>query len=117
MTVKKGQTYDLEIRKAAFGGKGLGHLDGLAVFVGQTIPGDVARIKIIKKKKNFAVGRLIDLVTASGDRVVAPCPYSGYCGGCKWQFVRYDKQLEYKRQHVIDSLAPLLSHSRLHHYE
>jgi 23S rRNA (uracil1939-C5)-methyltransferase len=104
MTVKKGQIYHLDIRKAAFGGKGLGHLGGLAVFVGQTIPGDVARVKIIKKKKNFAVGQLLDLETASPDRVSAPCPYSGYCGGCKWQFVRYSRQLEFKRGHVVESL-------------
>ena len=116
MAVKKGQLYELEITKAAFGGKGLGHLDGLAVFVAQTVPGDVAMIKVVKKKKNFAVGLLVDLVLASLDRVVAPCPYSGHCGGCKWQFVKYAKQLEYKHAHVIESLEHIgqIDHGPIH---
>ena len=116
MAVKKGQIYELAVTKAAFGGSGLGHIDGLAVFVGQTIPGDSAKIKIVKKKKNFAVGRLVDLVTASPDRVVAPCRYSGHCGGCKWQFVRYAKQLEYKHSHVIECLGHIgqIGHGPIH---
>ena len=116
MAVKKGQIYEIEITKAAFGGKGLGHLDGLAVFVGQSMPGDIARTKIIRKKKNYAIGRLIDLVAASPDRVVAPCSYSGHCGGCKWQFVRYTKQLEFKHAHVVESLAHIgqIDHGPVH---
>jgi 23S rRNA (uracil1939-C5)-methyltransferase len=104
MTAQKGQSAELAITGVAFGGKGLARLNGLAVFVDQTIPGDRVRARVIKKKKNFAEARLIELLASSPDRIQAPCRYSGTCGGCKWQFLTYDRQLEYKRQHVIDSL-------------
>ena len=104
MKIKKGQQIEVEITDIAFGGRGLIKLDGLAVFVDQAIPGDRAVIRIFKKRKNYAEARVVDLLESSSDRVVAPCQYSGYCGGCKWQFLNYDQQLKYKRQHVVDSL-------------
>ncbi len=88
----------------AFGGKGIARLDGMAVFVDQAVPGDRGLICITRKKKNYAEARLVELLEASPDRVEAPCRYSGHCGGCSWQFLRYEKQLEYKRQHVVESL-------------
>lgn len=104
MKLKKGQTLEVDITDIAFGGKGLSRYDGFTVFVDQAIPGDRAEIRIIKKKKNYAQARLIHLLEPSKDRIAPPCRYSGYCGGCKWQFLSYEKQLEYKRRHVIDSL-------------
>jgi len=104
MTIKKGQQLDVEISDIAFGGRGLVRLDGLAVFVDQAVPGDRANIRIYKKKKNYAEARVIDLIEPSPFRIVAPCEYSGFCGGCKWQFLKYEQQLLYKRQHVADSL-------------
>jgi len=104
MTVKRGQLVELEITGIAFGGKGLARLDGLAVFIDQAVPGDRVTARIIIKKKNFAEARVIELVASSPDRIHPPCRYSGFCGGCKWQHLRYDRQLEYKRLHVIDAL-------------
>jgi 23S rRNA (uracil1939-C5)-methyltransferase len=104
MIVKKGQIVDLEVTAVSFGGKGLARLNGMAVFVDQAAPGDEVKALIIKKKKNYAEARIIEIVKPSTHRIPAPCKYSGVCGGCKWQFLAYDKQLEYKRQHVIDSL-------------
>ncbi|MBC2694437.1 MAG: 23S rRNA (uracil(1939)-C(5))-methyltransferase RlmD [Desulfobacteraceae bacterium] len=104
MTVKKGQELKLEISELAFGGKGIAHKDGFVVFVDQTVPLDIVIARIIKKKKNFAVARVVEIVDESPFRINPPCIYSGQCGGCKWQFLRYEKQLDYKRQHVIDSL-------------
>jgi 23S rRNA (uracil1939-C5)-methyltransferase len=103
MTIKKGQQIEVEITDIAFGGRGLVRLDGLAVFVDQAIPGDRVLIRIFKKKKNYAEARVVDLIESSPFRIVAPCAYSGFCGGCKWQFLQYDQQLIYKRQHVVDS--------------
>jgi 23S rRNA (uracil1939-C5)-methyltransferase len=105
MPVKKGQQFEVEITGIAFGGKGLTRIDGLAVFVDQAIPGDHAVIRIFKKRKNYARARIVELMTSSPDRITAPCPYSGFCGGCTWQFLAYDKQLIYKRQHVADAIA------------
>ena len=76
----------------------------MAVFVDQTVPGDRVLIRIFRKKKNYAEARVIDLIQSSPDRIIAPCEYSGFCGGCKWQFIKYEQQLLYKRQHVLDSL-------------
>ncbi len=104
MTVKKGQELELEITELAFGGKGIAHKDGFAVFVDQTVPLDIVNARIIKKKKSFAVARVVEIVNESPFRISPPCIYSGQCGGCKWQCLQYDKQLDCKRQHVIDSL-------------
>ncbi|MEA1901157.1 MAG: 23S rRNA (uracil(1939)-C(5))-methyltransferase RlmD [Thermodesulfobacteriota bacterium] len=104
MTVKKGQELKLEISGLAFGGKGIAHKDGFTVFVDHTVPLDIVIARIIKKKKNFAVARVVEMVDKSPFRINPPCIYSGQCGGCKWQFLKYEKQLDYKRQHVIDSL-------------
>ena len=105
MKVKRGQTYEVEISDIAFGGRGLTRLDGMAVFVDQAVPGDKAVIRIFKRKKQFAEARTVEILKPSPDRIEAPCPYSGYCGGCKWQFLEYDRQLDYKRQNVLESLA------------
>jgi len=104
MKIKKGLQTEVEITDVAFGGRGLVHLDGMAVFVDQAVPGDRVIIHIFRKKKNYAEARMIDLIQSSPFRIIAPCEYSGFCGGCKWQFVKYEQQLIYKRQHVLDSL-------------
>ena len=103
--MKKGQQITLEISHIAFGGKGLAKPDGFAIFVDKAVPGDVVQAQITRKKKNYAEARIVELLTASSDRIDSACPYSGYCGGCKWQFLDYEKQLVYKRQHVAESLA------------
>ncbi|MGB5749510.1 MAG: 23S rRNA (uracil(1939)-C(5))-methyltransferase RlmD [Desulfobacterales bacterium] len=104
MQIKKGQQIEVDITDVAFGGRGLVRLNGLAVFVDQAVPGDRASIRIYKKKKNYAEARVVELIESSPFRVIAPCEYSGFCGGCKWQFLMYDQQLEYKRRHVKESL-------------
>ena len=104
MTIKKGQIIDVEITDMAFGGKGIARVDGLAVFVDQAVPSDLVSIRIVKKKKNFANGRIVKLLKPSPDRINPPCDYSGFCGGCKWQFLKYNRQICYKQQHVTDSL-------------
>ena len=104
MAIKKNQIYEVEITDMAFGGKGVSHIDGFTVFVDQSVQMDHAQVRIIKKKKTYAEARIVELLSPSPYRIEAECEYSGYCGGCKWQFIKYEKQLEYKRQHVIDSL-------------
>ena len=104
MKIKKGLQAEIEITDVAFGGRGLVRLDGMAVFVDQTVPGDRIILRIIRKKKNYAEARVIELIESSPFRIIAPCEYSGFCGGCKWQFLKYEQQLIYKRQHVLDCL-------------
>jgi 23S rRNA (uracil1939-C5)-methyltransferase len=104
MRRKKYPLVATEISGLAFGGRGIAKLDGMAVFVDQALPGDRALIQITRRKKNYAEARLAELLEPSPDRVAAPCRYSGFCGGCTWQFLRYERQLEYKRRHVAESL-------------
>lgn len=104
MTLKKGQILETEISDIAFRGKGLARIDSFVVFVDQTAPGDQVRIRIIKKKKKHAEARVVELLKPSLFRISPPCEYSGFCGGCKWQFLEYEKQLEYKHRHVAESL-------------
>ncbi len=105
MQVKKGQLFELDILDIAFGGKGLARIDGMVVFVDQTVAGDRVLARIVRKKKQYAEARVETLLSPSVDRITPPCPYSGFCGGCKLQFLRYEKQLEFKRRHVADCLA------------
>ncbi|MFQ5486395.1 MAG: TRAM domain-containing protein, partial [Desulfobacterales bacterium] len=104
MIVKKGQLVELKISDIAFGGKGVARINGLTVFVDQAVPLDLIIARIIKKKKNYAEARVVEMVQPSPFRSAALCIYSGFCGGCRWQFLKYDKQLFYKRQHVIESI-------------
>ena len=104
MKIKKGQLLELEVSGIAFGGKGIAKINGLTVFVEKAVPMDHVVARIVKKKKQYAEARVDTLIKASPFRVTPKCLYSGFCGGCKWQFIRYDKQLEYKQQHVVDSI-------------
>lgn len=88
-------------------GKSLARVDGLVVFVSGAVPGDVADLRVTKKKSSFAEADAIRIRELSADRVSAFCAHFGTCGGCKWQDLDYAKQLQYKRQQVIDNLVRL----------
>ncbi|MCA1785294.1 MAG: 23S rRNA (uracil(1939)-C(5))-methyltransferase RlmD, partial [Desulfobacteraceae bacterium] len=105
MTIKKRSTCELEIIDLAYGGKGLAKPDGFPVFVDRCVPGDKVLVKIVKKKKSWAEGKLIRIITPSDLRTEGRCRYCNFCGGCKWQQIPYPVQLAYKKQHVAQSLA------------
>lgn len=99
---------EVRIETLAYGGDGVGHLeDGRAVFVPMTCPGDVALVEVKQSKERWAKGKAAELVTASPNRVQAPCmdACAGTCGGCPWAHVAYEEQLRWKRQAVVDALA------------
>jgi 23S rRNA (uracil1939-C5)-methyltransferase len=104
MTVKKKQIVECDVIDVAFGGKGLARIDGFAVFIDQTVTGDRVAARIVRKKRNYAEAVVQERLRPSPMRVDPPCPYSGFCGGCKWQFIDYAHQLEFKRRHVSESL-------------
>lgn len=104
MKIKKGELLELRITDMAYGGKGVARVDGFAVFVDRAMPLDLVRARIIKKRKSYAEARVVEIIKPSPFRIDSACMYSEYCGGCKWQFLAYEKQLEYKQQHVVDSL-------------
>jgi 23S rRNA (uracil1939-C5)-methyltransferase len=88
----------------AFEGKSIARVDGMVVFVRQGVPGDEVRVRLTKVKKQFAEAEIIEVLTYSPLRTTPRCRYFGTCGGCKWQHVGYQSQLDFKRQHVVDAL-------------
>ena len=95
------------IADAGAEGMAVARVDGLVVFVPFVVPGDVVDIQLYKKKKNYAEGRAVRFHEYSPLRVEAVCPHFGVCGGCKWQTMSYEAQLEAKQRQVRDNLERL----------
>ncbi len=85
-------------------GMAVARVDGLVVFVPFVVPGDEVDVKLYKKKKNYAEGRAVKFHTLSPLRTEPLCPHFGVCGGCKWQTMKYEAQLEAKHKQVRDNL-------------
>jgi 23S rRNA (uracil1939-C5)-methyltransferase len=94
----------LEITSIAAEGYAIGRDNNQVIFVKYAAPGDVVDVKIVKKKKNFQEGQIIRYQHKSEQRVEPFCPYFTHCGGCKWQHMPYESQLEFKQQQVIDAM-------------
>lgn len=88
----------------AFGGEGILRHDELVVFVPFTAIGDRITCKIVKQKKSYAFAELVEILEPSSDRNKPACPYFGTCGGCQLQHLKYQTQLNYKKQCVEDGL-------------
>jgi 23S rRNA (uracil1939-C5)-methyltransferase len=104
MKLRKEDIIELWVDKLAFGGQGIARTDGFVVFVKGAVPGDRVLARIVKSKKDFAEADVIEVIDPSYDRVKPPCPYHGFCGGCNYQHLEYQRQLEYKREHIRDSM-------------
>ena len=99
-------TPSVTVEKMAAEGKCIGHLeDGRVVFVPYSAPGDVADLLITRSKHSHAEGLIDHLITPSDRRREPVCPHFGLCGGCKWQHMPYEMQLEAKEQQVYDQLT------------
>ncbi|MFD1269834.1 23S rRNA (uracil(1939)-C(5))-methyltransferase RlmD [Paenibacillus motobuensis] len=85
-------------------GEGVGRAEGYTLFVAGALPGEQARVKVLKTKKQYGYAKLLELLQTSPQRVAAPCPIYHQCGGCQLQHLSYSGQLEWKRQHVVDAL-------------
>lgn len=97
---KKNDLVTLEITDLGSSGEGIGKVDGFTLFVKDALIGDVIQAKIIKLKKNYGYGRLMEIVIPSPARVEARCLKARACGGCQIQPLDYEKQLEYKENKV-----------------
>ena len=95
---------NLAVTDYAAEGKSLGRTEGKVVFVEGAVPGDVADVLITKNKKDWAEGKVIKIKEYSKDRVAPFCMHFGVCGGCKWQMLPYEKQLQYKQQEAEQNL-------------
>lgn len=107
MSFKRYVIEDLEIISAGAEGKAVGKVDGLTVFVPYAVPGDIVDVEVYKRKRGYAETNLLAIKRPSPDRVAAPCSHFGNCGGCKWQMLAYEKQLEYKQKQVEDNFRHL----------
>jgi 23S rRNA (uracil1939-C5)-methyltransferase len=105
MEITRGKSIQLLIDSVAFGGQGVARVEGFVVFVKGALPGDRVRARIIRKKRSHAEAVVEEVLTPSPDRVEAPCPYFGHCGGCQWQHAKYQSQLSYKKHHVGDAVT------------
>ncbi|NCB08230.1 MAG: TRAM domain-containing protein, partial [Bacteroidia bacterium] len=85
-------------------GKALARVDNMVVFTQHVIPGDVVDLQVSKKRKKYQEAYVTRIHEFSTDRVEAFCSHFGICGGCKWQFLPYHKQLFYKQKQVEDQL-------------
>lgn len=95
---------NIEIKKIAAEGKSIAYVDDKVLFVPQTVPGDVVDVQLTRKRKSFMEGFVVKTHKLSDMRIPAFCEHFGICGGCKWQHLPYEKQLEFKQQEVTDNL-------------
>jgi 23S rRNA (uracil1939-C5)-methyltransferase len=99
-----GQLIDVDVVDLAFDGKAVGHLDGKVVFLNGGLPGETVRAEVVRIKARYLHGRVKQVLTPSPLRKPAPCTHFGTCGGCTWQDLSYESQLQYKRKQVVDCL-------------
>jgi 23S rRNA (uracil1939-C5)-methyltransferase len=95
---------DVTILDIADKGKALARIDDVVTFVTGVVPGDVCDIMIKRKRKNYWEGHVMQIKQFSDLRIEPRCKYFGTCGGCKWQNLSYNQQLEYKEKHVRDAM-------------
>jgi 23S rRNA (uracil1939-C5)-methyltransferase len=104
---RRGDTLSVTIDDLAYGGEGVGRADGYVVFVPGGVPGDSVRVRLTQARARFGRGAIESIDRPSPDRVEAPCPYFGRCGGCRLQHLRYEAQLALKTKQVTDCLQRL----------
>ena len=95
----------IEIIDVAAEGNSLARVNDMVVFVPYGAPGDIADVKLDKKKKSYAEGHIVNLVKPSEIRQEPKCEHFGTCGGCRWQHLPYEFQLKCKQQQVSDALT------------
>jgi len=85
-------------------GKCLAKHEGKVIFMENAVPGDIVTVRLIKNKKDWAQGQVMQITGFSEERITPFCKHFGICGGCQWQMLPYEKQLEYKQDQVLQSL-------------
>ncbi|MDR1756194.1 MAG: 23S rRNA (uracil(1939)-C(5))-methyltransferase RlmD [Culturomica sp.] len=95
---------NVEIKKIAAEGKSIAYVDEKVLFVPNTLPGDIVDVQVTRKRKSFLEGFVVQTRRLSEWRIPAFCAHFGTCGGCKWQNLPYQKQLECKQQEVTENL-------------
>jgi 23S rRNA (uracil1939-C5)-methyltransferase len=102
--VARDQELELHVDSLAYGGNGVARLNGFVVFVRSGLPGDTVRARVTKVKRSHAEAIAVEVVEPSAERVDAPCAHYPACGGCRFQDLAYDAQLEAKQEQVREAL-------------
>jgi 23S rRNA (uracil1939-C5)-methyltransferase len=93
----------LTVEKYAGEGSSIGYDKGKVIFVRYAIPGERIKVNVYKETSDYAVAEPLVVLTSSPDRIKAPCPYFGLCGGCDYQMIEYENQVIVKKQMVIET--------------
>jgi 23S rRNA (uracil1939-C5)-methyltransferase len=94
----------VKIEKPIYGGAFLARLEGKAVFVPLTLPGEDVRVRITQDKRGYATAEAEEIVTAAPERVAPACRHFGTCGGCHYQHANYEAQLAFKQAVLRETL-------------
>lgn len=103
--MRKNDQIEINVTGSTGQGAGVGRYDGMAVFINGAVCGETVRVKIIKVSKNYAIGRLTEIITPSPDRIDSDCGSFPSCGGCAWRHINYSAELKIKEQSVKDAFA------------
>lgn len=95
----------ITITDIAAEGKAIAKVNDVVIFVPFVVPGDVVDLQVTRKKSHFMEARAIHFHTLSDKRTNAVCEHYGICGGCKWQILPYQEQINYKQKQVVDNLT------------
>lgn len=93
------------VQSLAAGGDGLARVSGRPLFIRGAAPGDRLRVGIVARRRGYDRAEIREVLAPGPDRVAAPCPVFGRCGGCQWQHIRYAAQLHWKREIVRQAFA------------
>ena len=104
MAVSINDEYDVKILSVSSDGNGVARVDGMAVFVPFTAPRDEVKIRITRVKNRYAEGKVTEILSPSPDRAAPDCPHYKLCGGCTLRHIKYDKQLDIKREIVENAM-------------
>ncbi|MGL5868126.1 MAG: 23S rRNA (uracil(1939)-C(5))-methyltransferase RlmD [Clostridium chrysemydis] len=105
--VTKNEEYILDIISEGYEGEGVAKIDNYPIFVEGALKGEKVKIRIVKALKNYAYGRLIEVLEKSEGRVDAACKYYKRCGGCRLQHMDYKTQLDFKFERVKDCVRKI----------
>jgi 23S rRNA (uracil1939-C5)-methyltransferase len=101
------ETMQVKIEKLVYGGEGLGHHNGHAVFVPFVLPEEIVAVRLTERKKKFARGQLEQVLTPSSQRAAARCQHFTACGGCDYQHIAYPEQVKFKAEILRETLGRL----------
>lgn len=104
LPVEKNEIYEMTIDALGSNGEGIGRIDGFTIFVEGALPEERIKVLILKIKKSYGYGKLVEILSESSYRVEPICPVAKTCGGCQLQHLSYEGQLEYKAKKVKDDL-------------